>query len=221
MISWDKSQYERAGWDQGHGRHPPGSVCSVNLSTLSCLDPVQSVTSSIQKQVLRQVKWPRMTDASSITHIVRPLHVTFPSLLMTPCVNNWVCSLFVINVQGLKDTKTTEESSDKSFRCFGSFLYIYALNRLHAHICTHRTYRKILFVLTCTTHSWNVFMNNNFLNETNPPVVTFNWWRQSSISSLPEALIAWTCLCSTDMLLMPISLLRVLANSINIHYYGR
>lgn len=135
MISWDKSQYERAGWDQGHGRHPPGSVCSVNLSTLSCLDPVQSVTSSIQKQVLRQVKWPRTTDASSITHIERPLHVTFPSLLMTPCVNNWVCSLFVINVQGLKDMKTTEESSDKSFRCFSSFLYI--LMRLIVYMRTY------------------------------------------------------------------------------------
>lgn len=80
--------YERAGWDQGHGSRPPGTVCSVHLSPLSCLDPVQSLTSSIQKQVLRQGKWYRMTDTLSITHIVR--HVMFPSLLMTRCVNKWL-----------------------------------------------------------------------------------------------------------------------------------
>lgn len=171
VVSWDKSQYERAGWDQGHGRHPPGTVCSVHLSTLSCLDPVQSVTSSIQKQVLRQVKWPRMTDASSITHIVRPLHVTFPSLLMTRCVNNWVCSLFVISVQGLKDTRWLRNHLIRASGVSVHFIFMYSIVYMHTYAHTEHTERFRLY--WHALHLKCIYEWSFFLNETNPPVVTF------------------------------------------------
>lgn len=47
---------ESAGRDQGRRRPPPGTDRRDNLSRLTCLDPVQRVTSSEQEQVLVQVK---------------------------------------------------------------------------------------------------------------------------------------------------------------------